>query len=104
MAWYSDAVTGERAFIAHVPLEQAVFTVACPCGTDTYLPLAVVDDDNNLQPPNSLECTGCDQITKVFDPARHGRDGGFNPIRRDIGGVDNELGGDLQILVRFECS
>lgn len=91
-------------FDGHGAPVNAIFAVACPCGTDVFVPLATVDDDNYFQPPYSLECTGCDETWEVFDPARHGWDGVLNPIPRETWDHTDELGDEQQIYVRFECS
>lgn len=91
-------------FDGHGEPVNAVFAVACPCGTDVFVPLAALDDDNCLQPPYSLECTACDEIWEVFDPARHGWDGVLDPIPRKTWHGIGELGDELQIYARFECS
>jgi hypothetical protein len=94
-------------FDGHGEPVNAVFAVACPCGSDRFVALGYRDEDEPPEPPITLECARCKKEHVVFDPARHGYDGVHHGLPHEPDGeleelVWEDLDDDYPVLVRFE--
>jgi hypothetical protein len=95
------------AFDGHGEPVNALFQVACPCGSELFTSLAH-REDGEFVPPIHLECDGCAATRVIFDPRHHGYDGALgNNGSREVPAELAELGlSDVDlphpVIVRFE--
>jgi hypothetical protein len=97
------------AFDGHGEPVNAVFALACRCGSADLVAVGGLDEDDAVAPPISLECLACDAVFTVFDAAQHGWDGELSAVAQPVPVVFDEIETALEpphdIVVRYEyCS
>jgi hypothetical protein len=94
-------------FDGHGEPVNAVFELACPCGSKLFTVISAFDEDG-AKPPIAVACSGCASERVVFDASKHGYDGALGNHEPDesIGEIDDlvseEIGAPHHVLVRFE--
>jgi len=95
-------------FDGHGEPVNAVFTLACPCGSKLFTVGAWFKNDE-VRAPISIECSECEREQDIFVSGKHGFDGELNPI--EVPAADDEFPDDLvaqeiglshEVIVRFE--
>jgi hypothetical protein len=104
-------------FDGHGEPVNAIFELACPCGSKLFDAYAQTDpdpdadrdpDDSGLMPPVELVCASCETARVIFDPRIHGWNGVHNLAGEwnvDASLQDlyiDDLGARHHIIVRFE--
>lgn len=99
------SVPGYR-FDGHGEPVNAVFALACSCGSNLFAAGGWVDAEHNIGPPVSLSCDECDKDYEIFDDLRDGYDSLMrtDPMSRELGYPDDFPGVEppYEVIVRFE--
>jgi hypothetical protein len=98
-----------HVFDGHLDPVDAIFEVACACGSREFIASGWMDEGGEVGPPVTLECYACEAEYEIFDPVEHGFDAGTrNPAapKPELGPGSPEDYPEpeppYEIIVRFE--
>lgn len=94
----------EFQFDGHGEAVNAIFAIACACGSTRFTATAhVPEEDSWPEPPVTLSCAACNTSYEVFDAAKHGYDGVLDNSEFDTVGTAREITrNSCEIIARFE--
>jgi hypothetical protein len=96
-------------FDGHGEPINAIFEVACPCGSTRFTVSGGLDEDEEIRDPIELSCAECEVGYDVFDASEHGYDGELRDTPLDSPGSEarnerqpTDFDAPHEIVVRFE--